>query len=76
MSFCLLCVMFVPNSLNSFLLFAYFMLYIVSSYKIYKVYSKHYILLTIVSVLTLTLAIPFILFSIRDKKEITDVLHN
>lgn len=73
MSFCLLCVIFIPNNFSSILLFTYFIIYIISSYKVYKIYSKNYILLTIVSVLTLTLAIPFILFSIRNKKERVDI---
>lgn len=43
----------------------YLILYLINAYKIYKRRSNNYIILTIISLITCDLAVPFILYSLR-----------
>ncbi len=43
----------------------YIIVNLISSYRLYKARTKHYILLTVISIITFGGAIPFILFAIR-----------
>ena len=65
-------IFFSDSSLPSWLLLLCLMFYIivnlVSSYKIYKSRTKYYIWLTVISIITFGITVPFMLFVIRKDK--------
>ena len=58
----------IPSWIVMLCLIFYIIVNLISSYRIYKARTKHYILLTVISMITFGGAIPFILFAIRKDK--------